>query len=182
MSSNEQLALFVDRDGTVIREAHYLSNSSELELLPGAGEALIRAKDAGCLLFLFTNQSGIGRGYFDLDSVHACNRRMYELMGVEENFFDGVCIAPETPSDTPVYRKPSPRYVLETIKDFELKPGECFVVGDKWTDALAGVRAGANGVLVESGHELDENTRGVAKERGVPVYLDLNAFICSLLD
>ena len=173
--------MFVDRDGTIIREAHYLSDPSEVELLPGAGEALIQAKDARCLLFLFTNQSGIGRGYFDLKVVETCNRRMLELMGVEEGFFDGVCIAPATPTDTPLYRKPSPQYVLETIKDFELKPGECFVVGDKWTDALAGVRAGVNGVLVESGHALDENTRGLAKERGVPVHRDLNSFIQGLL-
>ena len=56
--------LFVDRDGTIIADMHYLSDPDRVSLLPGASGSLIRAKKAGCLVFLFSNQSGISRGYF----------------------------------------------------------------------------------------------------------------------
>jgi len=172
--------LFVDRDGTIIADVHYLSDPDRVALLPGAGEALIRAKKAGCLVFLFTNQSGIGRGYFGWDVVEACNRRMLELMGVDEDFFDGTCIAPETPDEPPVYRKPSPKFVRETIEERDLEPENCFTVGDKWSDALAGLDAGVRGALVETGQPVDERTRMLAAERDVGIHRDLAAFIDSL--
>ena len=109
MSASADKALFVDRDGTIIADVHYLSDPDRVALLPGAGEALIRAKKAGCLVFLFTNQSGIGRGYFGWDAVEACNRRMLELMGVDEDFFDGT--AKGDPVDTAFALKRSAREV-----------------------------------------------------------------------
>ena len=172
--------LFVDRDGTIIADLHYLSDPDQVALLPRAGEALIRAKKAGCLVFLFTNQSGIGRGYFGWDAVEACNRRMLELMGVDEDFFDGVCIAPETPDEPSAYRKPSPKFVRETIEERDLDPENCFTVGDKWSDALAGLDAGARGALVETGEALNEQTRMLAAERDVGIHRDLAAFLDTL--
>ena len=180
MSPLADKTLFVDRDGTIIADMHYLSDPDRVALLPGAGEALIRAKKAGCLVFLFTNQSGIGRGYFGWDAVEACNLRMLELMGVDKDFFDGACIAPETPDEPPVYRKPSPKFVQETIKERDLKPENCFTVGDKWSDALAGLDAGARGALVETGQPLDERTRMLAAECEVGIHRDLVAFLDSL--
>ena len=180
MSVSADKALFVDRDGTIITDMHYLSDPDHVALLPGAGEALVRAKKVGCLVFLFTNQSGIGRGYFGWDAVEACNRRMLELMGVDEDFFDGICIAPETPGDPPVYRKPSSKFVRETIEARDLKPENCFAVGDKWSDVLAGLDAGACGALVETGQPVDERTRMLAAERDVGIHRDLAAFIDSL--
>ena len=180
MSASADKALFVDRDGTIIADVHYLSDPDRVALLPGAGEALIRAKKAGCLVFLFTNQSGIGRGYFGWDAVEACNRRMLELMGVDEDFFDGTCIAPETPDEPVVYRKPSPKFVQETIEERDLAPENCFTVGDKWSDALAGLDAGARGALVETGQLVEERIRMLATERDVGIHRDLAAFLDSL--
>ena len=67
----------MDRDGTLIRDAHYLKDPQKLEIIPSAGPALKKAKDAGFLLFLHTNQSGIARGYYDWSDVYACNAKIF---------------------------------------------------------------------------------------------------------
>ena len=92
-------ALFLDRDGTLIKDAHYLKNPKELEIIPSADPALQKAKDAGFLLFMHTNQSGIARGYYDWTDVFACNHKMHQEFGWDEDFFTEVCIAPESPEE-----------------------------------------------------------------------------------
>ena len=90
-------ALILDRDGTLIEHVPYLCNPSDVRLLPSVTEALAIARDAGARLFLHSNQSGIGRGLFDLPAVHACNQRLVELLGAGPNTFDRICIAIEHP-------------------------------------------------------------------------------------
>ncbi len=138
--------LFFDRDGTLIHDKGYLHDPSKVALLPGVRDAL-RALRKTHRLFLFTNQSGVGRGYYGMDAVLACNGRLEELLG-GPGFFDGVCVAPEHPDDPPVYRKPCPRYILETIERFGLDPGACAMFGDRTSDLEAGVNAGIRSVLV----------------------------------
>ena len=101
-------AIFFDRDGTLNHDSGYLGAPEQVALLPGVRETL-RALKRRFRLFLFTNQSGVARGYFGMDAVEAVNRRLCELLGDPE-IFDGVCIAAEAP-DAPElgYRKPSPR-------------------------------------------------------------------------
>src|SRR5690606_10607629 len=72
-------ALVLDRDGTLIRHVHFLADAAAVEILPGVREGLKGVIEAGVLLFLHSNQSGVGRGYFSMEAVEACNRRMIEL-------------------------------------------------------------------------------------------------------
>lgn len=152
MTTSLPQALFLDRDGTLIRWVDYLCDPKQVELCPGVSEALKRAKTAGCLLFLHTNQSGVGRGYFGMDAVDAVNARMCELLGVEMSFFDGVCVAPDHPDEAgeSSYRKPNPRYEREMLERHELDPGRCFMIGDSASDLETGVNAGMVSVLVRS--------------------------------
>lgn len=138
--------LFFDRDGTIIHDEGYLHEPEKVALLPGVRDAL-RALRETHRLFLFTNQSGVGRGYYGMDAVLACNGRLEELLG-GPGFFDGICVAPEHPDDPPVYRKPSPRYILETIGRFGLDPALCAMFGDRTSDLEAGLNAGIRAVLV----------------------------------
>ncbi len=138
--------IFFDRDGTLIHDTGYLSNPDLVELLPGVRETLLALREAGFLLFLFTNQSGVARGYFGMDAVEAVNARLAQLLGGGDTFFDGVCIAPEHPDDPPVYRKPCPRYILETLASQGLAPDSCFMVGDRTSDLQAGVNAGIRSI------------------------------------
>ena len=143
-------ALFLDRDGTLIEWVHYLCDPSKVKLIPGVGEALNWAKSRGCLLFLHTNQSGVGRGYFSRRSVRAVNEAMFALLGVDESFFDEVCIATEVPDEASLdsYRKPSPRFANEMVAKYDLDPRCCLYVGDSESDVRAGLNAGMSSLWV----------------------------------
>ena len=144
-------AIFLDRDGTLIVNRHYLADPARVELLPGVREALHGFLADGCRLFLFTNQSGIGRGMFSLETVLHCNRRMFELLALPAPGFTETCIAPETPGMPVVYRKPSPRFILEMSAKFSLPPTGTWMVGDKMDDVQAGLNAGVRAALIQPG-------------------------------
>jgi len=131
-------ALFLDRDGTLIQHKPYLHKPEEVVLLPGTADALRRAREAGYLLFLFTNQSGVGRGYFTWDDVHRVHARMVELLGLGAGLFTETCVAPEHPDTPSLYRKPSPRFILEMIGKYRLQTDRCWMIGDAPSDWEAG--------------------------------------------
>jgi D-glycero-D-manno-heptose 1,7-bisphosphate phosphatase len=145
----EGRAIFLDRDGTLIVNRHYLSNPAGVELLPGVSEALHRLVADGYCLFLFSNQSGVGRGMFTMDAVRACNDRMMELLKLPNPGFTEVCVAPEAPGQPIQYRKPSPRFILEMVAKHALRPEETWMVGDGPSDVLAGRNAGVKTVLIQ---------------------------------
>jgi|GEM_PF-375758 len=150
-------ALFLDRDGTIIYDKEYLADPAGVELIPGAAAALRLALKKGYRLFLFTNQSGIGRGYYTLDDVHACNARMFALLGLAPERFTEIGIAPEAYSppegedDAHLYRKPSPRFIREMLAKYALAPAQCWMVGDRESDIVAGQRAGVRTAAVATG-------------------------------
>lgn len=145
---NTAKALFLDRDGTLIRHIPYLHEPALVALLPGVREALLAAQGRGYRLFLFTNQSGIGRGLFTLTDAVACNDRMIELLELSDGGFTQVCIAPEHPDLPIIYRKPSPRFIQEMILLYSLDPSATWMIGDKPTDIEAGIAAGVRTALV----------------------------------
>ena len=144
-------ALFLDRDGTLIIDKDYLSDPAGVELIPGAAEALRRARELGYKLFLFTNQSGIGRGYFTLADAIACNQRMLEMLNLGDDLFSDICIAPESAGQPSLYRKPSPRFILESIARHSLDPAHCWMIGDRESDLEAGLNAGIHVAAVCTG-------------------------------
>ena len=173
-------ALFLDRDDTLVRDAGYMSRPEQIEPLPGVAEALRDARAAGFRLYLVTNQSGIGRGYYTMADALACNRRLEELLGVG---FDGVCIAPERPDEPSRYRKPSPAYLLERIAEDGLDPAACWMVGDKVSDLECGLAAGVRAALVARGSTgaPREDAAAFAAARGIPVFESFPAFVRDLL-
>ncbi len=142
-------ALFLDRDGTIIREKNYLSDPAGVELMPGAAEGLKKALQRGYRLFLLTNQSGVGRGWFGMEAVHACNQRMLDLLHLPEPGFTAICIAPESPREPAVYRKPSPRFINEMIGQHRLKTEDCFMAGDRIGDLKTALNAGITPVMTK---------------------------------
>jgi len=149
--SSMSKALFLDRDGTLIFDRHYLADPAGVELIPGVAGALRQARNLGHRLFVLTNQSGIGRGLYTLDDVHRCNARMEDLLGLPPPVFDGICIAPEAPEQPQIYRKPSPRFIRETIAEYQLDPAQCWMVGDREADIETGRNAGIHAVAVCTG-------------------------------
>jgi D-glycero-D-manno-heptose 1,7-bisphosphate phosphatase len=172
-------ALFLDRDGTLIVHKPYLSDPSGVALIPGAAESLRRARELGFGLFLFTNQSGIGRGMYSAEDAARVNARMEELLGLPSPVFDGVCIAPEAPGQPVHYRKPSPRFILESISLHGLEPGLCWMVGDSASDIRAGLAAGIHSAIVLSGPKDPRTAPGLAGLR-IPAYGTFPEFVASL--
>jgi len=145
-------ALFLDRDGTLIHHVHYLHKPEEVALLPGTAEALKRAKQLGYLLFLHTNQSGVGRGMFGMEDVHACNQRMIELLGMGPDVFTEMCIAPEAPDQPVQYRKPSPRFAQEMSAKYDLDLARSYMIGDYVGDVETALAAGMKAVALDGGN------------------------------
>ena len=172
-------ALFLDRDGTLILDKHYLADPAGVELIPDVAAALIRARSLGYKLFMLTNQSGIGRGLYSLDDVHRCNERMDELLALPRPIFHGICIAPESSDQPSLYRKPSPRYILEMITLHGLDPTQCWMVGDRDTDIEAGRNAKINAAAVCTGKH-DTATWAALAVPGVPVFPRLLEFVATL--
>ena len=174
-------ALFLDRDGTLIVDKVYLADPAGVELIPGAAQGLRRARELGFLLFLFTNQSGIGRGSSHTleDRPHRVNERMEELLGLAPPVFDAICIAPEAPDQPSLYRKPSPRFILEAIAKHGLDPAACWMVGDAPADIAAALAAGIRAAAVRTGKVPPDSIPGVAEGK-VPVFADFGAFAATL--
>lgn len=171
-------ALFLDRDGTLILDKHYLADPAGVELIPGVAEALRRARQIGFQLFLFTNQSGIARGLYTIDAVHRCNARMEELLGLPLPLFTDVCIATEGPDDPQVYRKPSPRFILESIERHRLDPARCWMIGDREGDIDAGLNARINAAGVCTGKH-DAAGWAALGRPGLPVFPSLAEFVAA---
>jgi D-glycero-D-manno-heptose 1,7-bisphosphate phosphatase len=172
-------ALFLDRDGTLIVDKVYLADPAGVELIAGAAVGLRRARSLGYKLFLFTNQSGIGRGLHTIEDTRRVNARMEELLGLPAPVFDGTCIAPEAPGQPSPYRKPSPRFISETLAEHDLDPAGCWMVGDSPADVGAALAAGIRAAAVRTGKVPPESIPGVA-EGQVPVFDDFGAFAASL--
>lgn len=172
-------ALFLDRDGTLIVDRVYLSDPAGVELVPGSAEGLRRARELGYKLFLFTNQSGIGRGLHTIEDTNRVNARMEQMLGLPAPVFDGTCVAPEGPGEPSKYRKPSPRFILEMIAEHSLEPSECWMVGDSAADIGAALAAGIRAAAVRTGRAPPESLPDVASGR-VPVYADFGSFASTL--
>jgi len=151
MRYNNIKAIIFDRDGTLIEHVHYLSNPNEVKLLSGVKIGIRLLKELGFVLFLHTNQSGVGRNYFDIEAVFDCNKRMEELLGLDFKVFDRICIATEKPDDPILYRKPSSRFVTEIIRDYGFKSEEICCIGDRLSDLQVALEIGCKAIGINTG-------------------------------
>lgn len=146
-------AVFLDRDGTLNVERNYLGNPDLLELFPGIGPALRSLMDAGLRLFIVTNQSGIGRGYYTESDMHRVHARLSEILAPEGVRFERVYFAPEAPDQPSRGRKPSPQFLFEARDEFGIDLARSYMVGDKLLDVQCGWNAGVRrSVLVRTGY------------------------------
>lgn len=146
-------AVFLDRDGTLIVEKNYLHRPEDVIVFPGAGAALKKLADAGFKLFIVTNQSGIGRGYFTLADAASANARVAEILARAGVRFEKIYLAPEAPDQPSRGRKPSPQFLFAARDEFDLNLAESFMIGDKLIDLECGWNAGVKkSILVRTGY------------------------------
>ncbi len=151
-----------------------------MELIPGVREALESARALDYLLFLHTNQSGVGRGWYGLEDVDACNQRMLELIDLPGFEFTEICIATEAPDDPPEYRKPSPRFIEEMMAKHGFARSQSYMVGDRDSDIGAGLNSGIKSVMVKTGHAFTDEVDAFIENYPVLVFDDLLGFLKSL--
>jgi D-glycero-D-manno-heptose 1,7-bisphosphate phosphatase len=155
--------VFLDRDGTLIREADYPSRPEQVELVPGAVEALRCLADAGFALVVVTNQSGIARGLFSEEDYRAVTARLQALLAREGVRLDAVYHCPHHPDFTGPCdcRKPGTGMFLRARDELGVRLEGAWVVGDRLRD-LEPVRAfGGRGILVRTGYGRGEEAAGV---------------------
>jgi len=152
-------AVFLDRDGTINVEKEYLYRIEDFEFIPGVPEAIKRLKDAGFLVVVVTNQSGVARGYYGLNDVHRLHDHIQQALVAYGTEIDAFYVCPHHPTvgggelrvDCEC-RKPSAGMLLQAATDFGLDLPSSWIIGDKVTDIEAGQAAGCGLILVETGY------------------------------
>jgi D-glycero-D-manno-heptose 1,7-bisphosphate phosphatase len=145
-------AIFLDRDGTIIEDRHYPRDPAEVTLTPGALEGLRAMSEKGYLLFIVSNQSGVGRGIISDVQFRAVHERVCELLkagGVDIASF-GYCF--HTPEDNCRCRKPAVGLIPKEHAGVRIDWTGSLVVGDKPSDLMLAEKLGAKGVLVATGY------------------------------
>jgi D-glycero-D-manno-heptose 1,7-bisphosphate phosphatase len=144
--------VILDRDGTIIIEKNYLSNPDHIELIPGVSNTLLELKNMGLGLIIITNQSGIGRKYFDLITLKKIHRRLTDMLLNKGVVLDGIYFCPHTIEDNCLCRKPKTGLIEKARKKHKFDPKLCFVVGDNRADVELGKNIGATTILVRTGY------------------------------
>lgn len=137
--------LFLDRDGVIVEEKHYLSRTADVVLIPGAAELIAEANRRGVPVVVVSNQSGVGRGYYDWDAfeeVEGAAERELARFGARIDAVFACGFYPEHPA-----RKPNPGMLLAAAQMLNLDLAQSWIIGDHSSDIEAGANAGLRGGL-----------------------------------
>ncbi len=146
--------LFLDRDGVIIREEHYIKDKNDVELEEGAQKLIEFAIEMNYLVIIVTNQSGIGRGYFDWDSYNCVTEEMIRKIGskkIQAIYANGYI--PGSNLDKDNWRKPGPGMILKAINQYEIDVEKSLIIGDRNSDIICGAQCGIKSLIqVKTGH------------------------------
>jgi D-glycero-D-manno-heptose 1,7-bisphosphate phosphatase len=162
-------AIFLDRDGTINEDLGYAHKIKDFKFCEGAVEGLRMLHEY--VLFIITNQSGIGRGYFKEDDMHEFNKHMLDLLRKEGIEIKKIYHCPHSPDQDCDCRKPNPSSIINAKKEFDIDLGKSYVIGDHASDIMLAKNAGCGSVYLLSGHGVKhlEETRKVK-----PDYIGIN--------
>ena len=153
-------AVFLDRDGTINEQMGYINHISRFHLLPGAARAIARLNRANIPVVVVSNQSGLARGYFPEELLHAVHNRMHALLATEDAHVDGIYWCPHHPDakvaqyrqQNCACRKPGIGLLQQAADELNLDLARSFMVGDRWSDLRCGHAAGCKNILVLTGY------------------------------
>ena len=174
----KQRAIFLDRDGTINRYVGFLRDIDEMELLPGAAEAIRRINQSGYLTVVVTNQPVIARGEVTWEELDEIHRKLETLLGREGAYVDDIVICPHHPDkgfagERPEYktecdcRKPKPGLLLQAAEKNNIDLAASWMIGDSDSDVQAGEAAGCRTVKLADGMALPEAVIAILAGEGV---------------
>jgi histidinol-phosphate phosphatase family protein len=148
-------AVFIDKDGTLVRDVPYNADPRRVELTPGAGEALRRMKNAGYKIIIISNQPGIALNLFGERDLLPVNRRIQDLLAPYEVEVDAFYYCPHEPCDGCECRKPLPGMILRAAREHGVETEMSWMIGDILNDVEAGNRAGCRTIHLDNGNETE---------------------------
>ena len=179
-------AVFLDRDGTINVEREFLHRPAEFEFIHGAPQAIRLLNDAGFLVIVVTNQSGVARGYYDESAVSRLHRHLDAELARFGAAIDGYYFCPHHPAYSTgshgkscACRKPQAGMLLKAANDFPLDLASSYLIGDKLADVEAGLNAGCRPILVRTGYGAAESAKLPAD---IAVYDDLLTAVRAIVD
>jgi D-glycero-D-manno-heptose 1,7-bisphosphate phosphatase len=157
-----RIAVFLDRDGTINIEKEYLYRSEDFEFIPGSAEAISLLNQAGILVIVVTNQSGVARGYYTEEDVENLHRHIAGKLKYFGAHVDSWLYCPHHPAGRGSYalpcscRKPLPGMLQEAARRYDIDLECSTMIGDKLADIEAGLAAGCHTILVRTGYGVVE--------------------------
>jgi D-glycero-D-manno-heptose 1,7-bisphosphate phosphatase len=176
--------IILDRDGVINEDSDdYIKSPDEWIPIPGSLDAIARLNHAGYTVTIASNQSGIARGYFNLETLAAMNVKMSDMLSQSGGRIDAMFFCPHGPDDGCDCRKPKPGLLTEIGNRFQTSLANVMFVGDNINDIRAARAAGAIPVLVKTGKG-EQTAEAIAEDNmnSVPVYTDLADLVNVILE
>jgi len=186
----ERPAVFLDRDGTVNVEVHYLSQPEQVELLPTVAATIAMLNARQIPVVVVTNQAGIGRGYFPETRLAAIHDRLSEILAGHKAHLDGVYYCPHHPSEglgkyktACLCRKPLPGMLEIAAREHGIDLTRSLMIGDRESDLQAGANAGCRSALVRTGYGQETSAMvDLKRVNGIGVFDTLSDAVAAWLD
>lgn len=177
-STPPRRAVFLDRDGTLNEEVHYLSQPEQLNLLPTAAETIAMLNQREIAVVVITNQAGIARGIFTEQHLQIIHDRLTQMLAAFNAKLDGIYYCPHHPTAgigeylTVCHcRKPMPGMLIQAAQELNLDLSQSLMIGDRDIDLQAGANAGCKTALVRTGYGRDTSqTIQLTECQGIGVF------------
>ena len=173
--------IILDRDGVInVDSAQFIKSPDEWRPIPGSLEAIAALSQAGYRVVVATNQSGIGRGLFDMSTLNAINAKMHKAVNQAGGRIEAIFYCPDTAESESRYRKPAPGMLLEIGERLAMPLEGVPAVGDSLRDLQAASAVNARPILVLTGKG-QKTLEGGGLPEGTEVFPDLAAVVEALV-
>jgi len=174
--------IILDRDGVINHDSDdYIKNASEWIAIEGSLKAIQRLYDAGYDICVATNQSGLGRGLFDIEALTTIHQKMLDAVAEVGGQIEMIAYCPHHPDAQCSCRKPNTGLLAAINEQFPLDPDTTWMVGDTAKDIVCAHRMGIRGALVLTGKGETELKKGVVSRETTPIFENLSGFVDWLL-
>jgi len=164
---NDKQLIILDRDGVINFDSdNFIRSVDEFRFIPGSIDAIVALKKAGKRVAIVSNQSGIARGYLDLDELEKMHAKLAQALAEHQVAIDKIYFCPHGPDDGCDCRKPQAGMMLAALKDFDIDAAAVVAIGDSIRDLQAAHSAGIESILVKTG----KGQRSVEKLADAPFF------------